>query len=749
MKDPRTLFLVFSLAATSLFAQDTPVKHLPPTGDAAPLVRAVAGTEPNQLAVGNDARLVNAPRVVASLAALRALPPPPSGVESGLVIVQGYYAPGDGGGGQFRWDPAANGSITQIRACSIYQLGTGYPREGVAITLSPPDQPGGTPAKVTCGVHPPSGGVYNYNGVADGTGGLYNFVVTDPGSGYLHEPTVTLSADAPSVWQRAILHPYSPDFDDGGYTLASSVSTRGRWRRVVAEDTGIVDARCFGLVLGDESQADANSARLTRAMEALPLYKFGSNGIARIGQVQCEGLTLARQGILRLPQGDFYIGDTLGITPGMTLSAGGGLSRLIAKTGFAPAGGPAKRMLKIFKNGLYGAYDRNPYPGPPFFSYVDTYEAGIVGHLDLLGQLGRNNASVQGAELLGAQGCAVRGEVSCNECGPGGQIVTSINADTLTVLGGAAPGVVLLGAVNNYYGRVDTEHVSRADTLDADGDPVPACLILNGSSNRIETLCGETNALACKIDGSPGSSIGSYCGNVDTAGIIIQNAAAGVHVDGLLPLNVAPGGTFALLDRSPDVIYSGLTHGQPLTVPFGGATSYRFGHAEQGPLAAPYLSGDVAVAGLLSSTALPTAKTLPGWINPMPAHTGRATRGNNVASDTEYTARESLHFGTDANPQAFTALRASPSRGPERVFGRRDGGGVETEDAVLNAGGLTLKNGAFHGDGSGLVNLPAASMQTLTPAALPAPSAAYNGRLWYDGTHFWGCDGVAWKQLDH
>lgn len=964
---------------------------------------------PSSTVNSDDPRLVNTPRVVATIAALRALPPPVPGVDSGYAIVEGYYEPGDGGGGNFRWDAAANGRITEIRGCTAVQFGTGYPQSGVTITLSPPDQSGGVQATVTCDVHPPSGGVYNYNGI-DATGGLYNFVITNPGSGYLHEPTLTLSADAPSQWQRAVLHPYSPDFEDGGCTLASSYvdgqgqpTLVGRWKRVL-DDPHFIDARWFGVILDNEAEADNNSARITAAREALPLYLFGSSGVATAGQVQCEGLVFARNGVLRLPQGNVYIGDTVSITPGMTLSSGEGFATLSAKTGFAPSSAP-KRMLRILKNGLYNAYGYAPYPGPPYFSPADTYNAKIEGRIELNGRRDTNpdtgearntpNAGVQGAELLAAQGCYVRGELACLECNEGGQIHTSIPADILTVLAGAAPGVIVENSVNALFGKIDAEHISRTNKTDQDGDPVPAVLIVVGQGNRIEVLSSEGNALACKIDASPGSSIGSYDGNVDISGVIIQNAAAGVRIDNIAQLNPAPGATFALLDRSPNTTNSGTTRlNSPVTLPFlnnnNASISYRVGqnlpyvfgdvqvsgrlvtnvsptaqtvsqlfnpvpahtgllvvgdntisasemfartslhlqpnnannHVYHGgratgtamehvwgwqdgsgndhelavlggpgegfilkdgtfqgngsgltnlnlsnPVAIPTIVGNSSVEGVLSSSALSAAGPLPDWVNPMPVHTGLAIRGNSVFSDTEYTARESLHHGSDTNPQVFTALRTSPSRGLERVFGRRDGGGNETEDALLNAQGFTLKNGALNapkvvtpsstndnnaqfgnlgvqsyavnngwvsdnvyyngqsftaaatgyatlayffkgafqivgnnqgvplnagsqmanprvrfrtnpdgtfgignllvpqddtlnvggfdlsGDGLGNVKIKSTASVgqgiTLIPSTLPTPAAGYNGRLWYDGAHFYGCNGTAWRQLDN
>ena len=72
---------------------------------AAALQAADLGSTANTVAAGNDARLVAAAQGVASIAALRALPAPVTGVNSGLALVQGYYAPNDGGGGQFQWDP--------------------------------------------------------------------------------------------------------------------------------------------------------------------------------------------------------------------------------------------------------------------------------------------------------------------------------------------------------------------------------------------------------------------------------------------------------------------------------------------------------------------------------------------------------------------------------------------------------------------------------------------------------------------
>ena len=455
------------------------------------------GTGPNTLAAGNDPRLVAAPRVVPTVAALRALPVPVAGVDSGHVVVQGYYAPGDGGGGEYAWDATATGRITGLLAQSIFQSGAGYAADTTATLSAPPA--GGRQATLSCTV---SAGISRWG--SQQASGTLLLQITDAGSGYLTAPTVTVSPAPSGASAFPAQLTAAGDFDDGGYTIALTDSpSAGRYRACDVKP-GFVDVRRFGWVVGSATEADNNSVRFNAARSALPVFGGNAfNGAIQYGQSWLdEPVSLMRVGTILLPGGSSYIGSKLVVTPNITLVTDPGGTTLVAKPGFAPSTTTQTPMLRLAVN---GQFDTSVFPSPPNFDINATYNFQLDGHLILAGQYAQNNAGVIGCILQGAQGCAINGELETEDMSSGG-MVTNLDADRLTSLSGKNPLIHFVNSAGNRVGHMDAEHGESDPNRpnDPDGDPHRFVLIETGQNIQIDYLSGEAFDLQdfCTIRGA-------------------------------------------------------------------------------------------------------------------------------------------------------------------------------------------------------------------------------------------------------
>ncbi len=456
------------------------------------IAQAVAAT-----ATRNDYRLVAAIQKADSMAALRALPEP-TATDSGQVDLRGYYAPGDGGGGSFYWDPAY--TFLQPLTVTLGAAGSGYHVHDLL-------QLGGGTAFSAALVDVLS---------VDANGAILTFAVL-PGSSYGALPvgaqatTVFHAEGAAHAPAGATFAVATSSFDDGGACVCPTGYTgAGRWRRMLGENLAR-NVLWWGAQFANVYGADVDSYdAINAAIASLPNGDFSAQdypGAGRTGH-QKRGEIYFPPDPLDPANFGFEVRDEIYVSCTMSLRGEINKSRVAFVGNVAPSTAQEKWVIRCLYSG----------------SSNESFYTDIIG----LVANGRRHAGNPGASGIYYIGCNGGRLIDCvvNEVGLRGYYVDSAgcylnNLRTDDVLRG--PGLTVTGQ-QVVAGYLDIEHVNYAQALggasttiyydpsDGNNDPYPAVL-LNCSSSHFALITTEESPLSIKFSTAPNTTVATLHAN--------------------------------------------------------------------------------------------------------------------------------------------------------------------------------------------------------------------------------------------
>ena len=459
-----------------------------------------AGSPTALVAAADDNRIVGAVQRAATVSDLRAISVPDATV-SGSVNLRGYYASGDGGGGEFYWDPAY--SYHQVTGVTMASAGTAYHVHDL-LTLA-----GGTTY---------SAAIVDVLTV-DSNGAITSFAVL-PGSSYGALPA---GAQAVSLYSAVANNPTGNGAtfavstskpDDGGMCINPNGYTGpGRWRRRLTDDQSR-NVLCWGAQFSNiyGTQIDSLDA-INAAIASLPNVDFSPQQYPGAGNSgHQKGGTIffppAAKDYAFLHRDTIYISCKMRAIGVKDQSAIGFLNNAV------PSAAQEKWALQCLYSGTSN----------------ETFFTDVIG-LTAYGGSDRGNAGSSGIFYVGCNGGKY---LDCNNftIALRGHYIDSAgcyfnNLRTFEVDRG--PGLTITGqqAVGGY---VDIEHVNGTGTLidpgDGLGDPYPAVLFINAVSCHLQQITTEGSGLSVKLLNSPNTIVESLTTNtLDSLRMAMANPA--------------------------------------------------------------------------------------------------------------------------------------------------------------------------------------------------------------------------------
>lgn len=501
--------------------------------------------------------------------------------------------------------------------------------------------------------------------------------------------------------------------DNGGTVFAVNGLPTGRWLRVC--NPHVLEARWFG------ARGDGESDDLTALVAAIVALPDGPSNPTYWGAYTHQNV---KDGCLVLSPGVYCLSDTFNLPQGVAIRGPyPGLSgaTLRFRPNVAPTSGPEKFVVRIEPTQYRG--DSRNYRGDNI-----TFNPVLL-NLAIDGAMNQNNGSSSGLEYHAAQGgrldqlaivnCGLQGLVTSAEVCWFGEIwIQNITR---------GPGA-LLNCNHCAFGLLDVEYVNASNMVDEEtGRPYPAVRMTSpDGANTFQTIKFEGNGrIDFEVLYAPGLFVGATYANV--SGASAENGIEIYHLDGftsgvvLGPIH-SNGAQFAVFDHS-------------INGPPGGPrrnTHVTFG---QGGYHQQIQTSELTIVGERGSLSLADRK------KPMHAvefsledgtlllqRTGDDTKESGVGSVRLGKTGEILALGPSAgwSTQDRTTKRSWTFYGSDNIF--RLSNGKEDVFAVDAEG---------RASGSSFRMLPS-----------PLPLTAPDGTLHFDGSHFYGRIGDAWKTLD-
>lgn len=295
-------------------------------------------------------------------------------------------------------------------------------------------------------------------------------------------------------------------FDDGGTFIKPATlegAVPGRWRRVEAmENPSVMRARWFGAVAYPRGIADAKSGydshrAIQAAADALPIVTFNCP--------RTSSGRYIRVGMVELPTGDLFLGDTLRITCRCTIRGQGkGFTHVFAKDSAFPLEKGEKWMIAFEK--------------PDVVNANNCFNT-CCEDLSLYGLSENNNEGCSGLWIFGAQGSHVK-NVDILRTGVRGILCDGIPMIGECWIADCVRGPLVefhgMGGPGQQFGNLSIEHCNPQGThIDPDnGLPYAALKIMDTLMCRFQQLQFEASPVDICIVNGRGITIDRLLANV-------------------------------------------------------------------------------------------------------------------------------------------------------------------------------------------------------------------------------------------